>query len=254
NHPLEFYIPESWPSAEIIDRVVRKSSGQFIYVSTVMKYLDSPNHRPMKRYILSCVDDLASTLKIFGFWFFQYWDYTKSVTPYFVADLLGLEEEDLHLCLSELHSIPHIPPPQTSGLSIKVIHASLQEILVDPLRSGRYYVDEEAFHTDLAQQCLRKVNTLSISAIERSPRRSEGAQKYLLNAFISHCSRASKDSTNLKNDLMQVADLRPWCEINQPNFQYELPSLFDWISKVCYVPTDVLHFEINPSISGSHGG
>ncbi|KAF8815007.1 hypothetical protein BYT27DRAFT_7201103 [Phlegmacium glaucopus] len=260
NHPLAFYIPKSWPSAEIIDRLVRKSSGQFIYASTVMKYLDSPNHRPMKRldlimglipvdsdmpykeldalysHILSCVDDLASTLKIFGFLFFQHWDYTKSVTPYFVADLLGLDEEDVHLCLSQLHSILYIPPPQTSGLSIKVIHASLQDFLVDRLRSGRYYVDEEAFHTDLAQQCLRQleVSTSCMNTIEHSPQRlqgSSGVQEYLLTAFIYHCSRASTDSTNLKNDLMQVSDVRPLCEINRRGFHYELPSLFDWLYK-----------------------
>ncbi|KAF8815005.1 hypothetical protein BYT27DRAFT_7238561 [Phlegmacium glaucopus] len=44
NHPLAVYIPKSWPSAEIINRLVRKSSGQFIYASTVMKYLDSPQY------------------------------------------------------------------------------------------------------------------------------------------------------------------------------------------------------------------
>ncbi|KAF8815033.1 hypothetical protein BYT27DRAFT_7201133 [Phlegmacium glaucopus] len=257
-HPLAHYIPKSWPSTEIIHRLVRKSSGQFIYASTVMTYLESPKHRPMKRlnivmglipvdgdmpykeldalysHILSRVDDLSSTLKIFGFLFFRDWAYVKPVTPYFVADLLGLDAEDVHLCLSQLHSILYIPPPQASGLSIEVIHASLQDFLVDALRSGRYYVDQEAFHTDLAQQCLRKVNTLSINAIERSPRQSEGsagAQKYLLRAFIYHCCRASKDSTNLKNDLMQVSDLRPWCEFSQPFVYYDLLSLLEWLSK-----------------------
>ncbi|KAF8815031.1 hypothetical protein BYT27DRAFT_6854458 [Phlegmacium glaucopus] len=61
--------------------------------------------------------------------------------------------------------------------------------------------------------------------------RSSSVQDYLLNAFIYHCSRASADSTNLKNDLMEVSDLRPLCEINQPNFHNELPSLFDWLYK-----------------------
>ncbi|KAF8811830.1 hypothetical protein BYT27DRAFT_6437434 [Phlegmacium glaucopus] len=180
NHPLAVYIPKSWPSAEIIYRLVRKSSGQFIYASTVMKYLDSPHHRPMKRldviiglipidgdipykeldalysHILSCVDNWANTLKIFGFLFFRDWMHPDLVTPYCVAGLLDLDEEDVHLCLSELHSILYIPPPKTSGLPIKVIHASLQDFLVDTLRSGRHYVDEEAFHTYLAQQCLRQ--------------------------------------------------------------------------------------------------
>ncbi|KAF8815046.1 hypothetical protein BYT27DRAFT_7201143 [Phlegmacium glaucopus] len=41
-HPLAVYIPKSRPYARIIDRLVRKSSGQF-YASTVMKYLNSPN-------------------------------------------------------------------------------------------------------------------------------------------------------------------------------------------------------------------
>ncbi|KAF8809782.1 hypothetical protein BYT27DRAFT_6516972 [Phlegmacium glaucopus] len=275
NHRLAVYIPRSWPSAEIIDRLVRKSSGQFIYASTVMKYLESPNHRPMKRldvitglrpvdgdmpykeldalysHILSCVDDLASTLKIFGFLFFQRPNWDDNVaTPSVVADLLGLDEEDVHLCLSELHSILYIPPPKTSGLSIKVIHASLQDFLVDTLRSGIYYVDEEAFHTDLTQQCLRQVSTLSINTIERSPQRlggSSGTQEYLTKAFIYHCSRASTDSANLKGDLMQISDLRPWCVgISQHDFYNGLPSLFDWLYKVRYVPTDVLHFEINP--------
>ncbi|KAF8810394.1 hypothetical protein BYT27DRAFT_7186617 [Phlegmacium glaucopus] len=258
NHPLAVYIPQSWPSAEIIDRLVRKSSGQFIYASTVMKYLDSPNHRPMKRldviiglipvdgdmpykeldalysHILSCVDDLASTLKIFGFLFFRAWTTDPPYEVTFMADLLGLDEEDVHLCLSKLHAILYIPPPKTSGLSIGVIHASLQDFLVDTLRSGRYYVDEEAFHTYLAQQCLRQVSTSSINTIERSPQLSEGplgAREYLLKAFIHHCPRASTDSANLKDDLMQVSDLRPWCGVRPIFFYCHLPSLFDWLYK-----------------------
>ncbi|KAF8815019.1 hypothetical protein BYT27DRAFT_7227758 [Phlegmacium glaucopus] len=180
NHPLASYLPKSWPSGEIIHRLVRKSSGQFIYASTVMAYVESPKHRPTKRldiimglipvdgdipykeldalysHVLSCVDDLSSTLKIFGFLFFRDWAYAKPVTPYFVADLLGLHEEDVQLCLSQLHSILYIPPSEASGLSIEVIHASLQDFLVDALRSGKYYVDQEAFHTYLAQLCLRR--------------------------------------------------------------------------------------------------
>ncbi|KAF8809785.1 hypothetical protein BYT27DRAFT_7187671 [Phlegmacium glaucopus] len=104
-----------------------------------MKYLDSPNHRPTKRldviiglrpvdgdmpykeldalysHILSCVDDLAMTLKILGFLFFRDWISPDDiVTPYFMADLLGVDEEDVYLCLSELHSILYIPPHKTT--------------------------------------------------------------------------------------------------------------------------------------------
>ena len=179
NHQFSANIPNYWPSKEIIDRLVRKSSGQFIYASTVMKYLESPKRLPMKQldviiglrsidgdmpykeldalysYIFSCVEDLALTLKILGFLFFglRYYD---DFTPGFLALLVGLDEEDVHFHLSELHSILYIPPlPNPDELEIQPTHASLQDFLVDKLRSAKYYFDEEVFHTDLARQCVR---------------------------------------------------------------------------------------------------
>ncbi|KAJ7797670.1 hypothetical protein B0H14DRAFT_3157334 [Mycena olivaceomarginata] len=38
-----------WPSPDIIDHLVEKSSGYFIYASTIIKYIDDKNHRPAKR-------------------------------------------------------------------------------------------------------------------------------------------------------------------------------------------------------------
>ncbi|KAJ6558803.1 hypothetical protein DFH09DRAFT_527357 [Mycena vulgaris] len=38
-----------WPSEEVIDRLVRKSSGYFIYASTVIKFVDDKNHRSTQR-------------------------------------------------------------------------------------------------------------------------------------------------------------------------------------------------------------
>ena len=99
-------------------------SGQFIYTSTFIKYLQSRNHRPMKRldiitevrlvdvdalysHIFSCIKDLTTTLKMHRVVFFGYW----YATPIFWH--LCLDEEDVHLHLS-LHSIIHIPTPGTS--------------------------------------------------------------------------------------------------------------------------------------------
>ncbi|KAF8149089.1 hypothetical protein B0H34DRAFT_791593, partial [Crassisporium funariophilum] len=46
SHPS---LSTSWPSAVDINRLVDKSSGQFIYASTVIKYIDSPRHWPDER-------------------------------------------------------------------------------------------------------------------------------------------------------------------------------------------------------------
>ena len=263
NHLLASRIPESWPSEEAVNQLVRKSSGQFIYASTVMKYLDSSKHWPMKRldammglipvvgdmpykeldalysHILSCVEDLATTLKILGFLFFDRG--FDILTPNFLALLLGFDEGDIYLCLSELHSVLYIPPlPNTGGLAIRPTHASLQDFLVDKLRSGKYHLDEEAFHTDLAQQCVRQISTLSMKQALEVPSR----EKYLTYNFIHHCTCAASDNAELKNDLMQLRDLRPWLKrVYSDKYPYEVGyfykirvgDLFPWLYKVCQV-------------------
>ena len=263
NHRLAVYIPVSWPSEEIVDRLVRKSSGQFIYASTVMKYLNSPKHRPMKRldvilglipvvgdmpykeldalysHIFSCVEDLGTTLKILEFLFFGY---ESRLTPGSVAILLRLDEEDVYLHLSELHSILYIPPPpNTVNFEIRPSHASLQDFLVDKLRSGKYHLDEEAFHTDLSRQCIHQISTLSMNQALKG---LSGLEEYLTYSFIHHCVRASTSSADLKNDLMQLYDLRPWLRLMFErnlwgseflSIHYEMPFLFEWLYKVCQV-------------------
>lgn len=49
DHPLSRQLPESWPLPVDVSRLVRKSSGQFIYASTVVKYIESPRHWPTDR-------------------------------------------------------------------------------------------------------------------------------------------------------------------------------------------------------------
>jgi len=48
-HPSRGHFPISWPSVEDIRRLVRKSSGQFIFASTVAKYVNSHRHWPPDR-------------------------------------------------------------------------------------------------------------------------------------------------------------------------------------------------------------
>ena len=49
HHPLSHHLPELWPSASYVDHLVRKASGQFIYASTVMKYIELHRHWPTDR-------------------------------------------------------------------------------------------------------------------------------------------------------------------------------------------------------------
>ena len=44
-HPLGKYFPLNWPGQTAISRLVERSSGHFIYASTVIRYIRSPKHR-----------------------------------------------------------------------------------------------------------------------------------------------------------------------------------------------------------------
>ncbi|PPQ88809.1 hypothetical protein CVT25_010460, partial [Psilocybe cyanescens] len=46
-HIMHDHLPDSWPSWEDIDKLVAKSSGQFIYAATVIRYVSSPRRNPL---------------------------------------------------------------------------------------------------------------------------------------------------------------------------------------------------------------
>ena len=48
-HRLRAYIPAQWPLPDILNQLVRKSSGQFIYASIVTQYVSSIRHNPTDR-------------------------------------------------------------------------------------------------------------------------------------------------------------------------------------------------------------
>ncbi|PPQ63870.1 hypothetical protein CVT24_009496 [Panaeolus cyanescens] len=49
SHPFKHRIPADWPSLGLVYRLVERSNGQFIYASTVLKYINDHRHYPHKR-------------------------------------------------------------------------------------------------------------------------------------------------------------------------------------------------------------
>ncbi|KAF9547774.1 hypothetical protein CPC08DRAFT_769372, partial [Agrocybe pediades] len=60
-HVFKHTLPDIWPEPETIRVLVYKSSGQFIYAATVVRYVQSPRHRPHQR--LDAVLNLRPTFK-----------------------------------------------------------------------------------------------------------------------------------------------------------------------------------------------
>ena len=158
-----------------MDQLIEKSSGQFIYASTVIGYVSSIRHKPTDRldivlgirppqkdlpfaeldalymHILAGVEDVEPVLKILSFLFFGATFYPGSLDD--LEQFLTLQPGDVELYLGDLSSLVSIGPDQR----IKVLHASLQDFLVDPTPSKEFWINPRARHTAFARCCLRSL-------------------------------------------------------------------------------------------------
>jgi hypothetical protein len=170
-HPIRSYLSSSWPSSEEIDTLVYKSSGQFIYASTVVKFVSSRRHRPdhrleiildlrpkgkdlpfaeldaLYRYVLSSVEDTAMTVGIIATALTLWYEPDKAA----LTDILDLSPSDIELHLIDLGSLVEYGKD-----SLKILHASLGDFLFDESRSQELYIDRRPIHTKIAQAFLRQ--------------------------------------------------------------------------------------------------
>lgn len=185
-HPLRRFIPKSWPPIDNVMELARRSSGQFIYASSIIKYIQSPKHRPTDRlqvilglspppvnelpfaqldalyaHVFACVEDMQSVLPIFGILIITRGDddgFGKELTiPTHIEEVLSLKPGDVELLLDDLLSIISFDGP---NVPIQLLHASIADYLLDPWRSGRFYVDLGMTHEMLARGYLNVLSRM----------------------------------------------------------------------------------------------
>jgi len=177
-HRLRAYIPPEWPPSDVLKQLVRKSSGQFIYASTVIRYVSSIRHRPVDRldvilglrppqkglpfaeldtlytHILTGVEDTERVLEILSVIFFGENPrpiYEWNLRPPIIEKFLCLQPGDVELYLGELNSLVNLEPDQ----KVRILHASLTDFLVDPTRSKTFWINRQARHTAFARLCFQ---------------------------------------------------------------------------------------------------
>ncbi|KAJ6551280.1 hypothetical protein B0H19DRAFT_1378054 [Mycena capillaripes] len=160
-------VPIPWPSADIIDDLVKKSSGYFAYAFTVIKFIDDKNFRPTKRLelvvgikepdlgspfaaldqlyiqILCEVHDRPRLLKILAAILFLH-----RLSVDHLEQLLKFEEGDIRLALRGLHSVIDFSKEDDVDSHIVVHHASFLDFLQDSHRAGEFYVGGGSAVTD----------------------------------------------------------------------------------------------------------
>jgi hypothetical protein len=184
-HSRVVKLPPDWPGHEVIDYLVQKSSGHFIYPAVVIKYIQIFNKNPVDRLnvvlgLLKQINDDkpfaqldALYLHILGSIEAEH----RSTAMDVFAFTLAVSDADKAQRLSMPPSTTFNPIPSLVGENwkysllsledilikftndglVKFLHDSLSDFLLDPNRSGNYYVDVRNAHATIATHALNYI-------------------------------------------------------------------------------------------------
>jgi hypothetical protein len=169
-----------WPTAAEITYLVEKSSGQFIFAATVVKYVCSPRHRhnavarlkhvldlkqlppnaqqhpfaeldALYSLILSTREEIEITVKAAAVCL-EYPKYFNVISPEDLATVLNIDLIGVRPMLDELASLFEVDVDD----NIKPFHASFDDFLFDRSRSGNFYCDRGDIVADVISAHLRQ--------------------------------------------------------------------------------------------------
>ncbi|KAF5309472.1 hypothetical protein D9619_012443 [Psilocybe cf. subviscida] len=194
-HPLAHMLDATWPSVRDIDVIVQKSSGQFIYAATVMRFISNSSASPalslemvqgaepisvkspfshldaIYTFILSRVENQEALKDILHVSLLLQRHNTLATEAELVAVLkaynLKYNEATVPLCSVEMTSIAKYIPQE----GLVFYHASFPDYLLDHARSNSYFVDVDAFNFKIQPvlwEATRKLkrHPFNISALE----------------------------------------------------------------------------------------
>ncbi|KXN92563.1 hypothetical protein AN958_06860 [Leucoagaricus sp. SymC.cos] len=179
-------IPAGWPPMDELKVVERTVDGLFVFCSVVLKDVGNPNHSDpacrltllvsfLKRvanagtanplealdkfyfYILDDISktDFSTTWRILAHHIFmpRSGDLLKSAQA--LCNFLHIHQSTFYGALRKLHSVINIPEPEDAGKSpLRFFHASFQDFLVDPNRSGVYHIAQTKAMAEVIKSTL----------------------------------------------------------------------------------------------------
>ena len=155
------HVEQPWPREGIIDLLVQRSSGQFIYAATVLRFVGADFCSPTKHLalilkpdpiafsdldhlytqILSVYPSTVNIVQILGIIVAC----EKIDLPEVIEDILGMEKGELKLVLRGLSSL------MNENKSFEFIpsfaHASFRDYLFDSSRSGPFHVNRQEYES-----------------------------------------------------------------------------------------------------------
>ncbi|KAJ6496324.1 hypothetical protein C8R45DRAFT_985607 [Mycena sanguinolenta] len=245
-------VPSPWPALDILEDLALKSSGHFIYASTVIKFIDDKNYRPTERLDVVLQNGTAGDLEEFNSPFDAldqlYMNILSSSPrqaqllpllcaianfdfyPEMLDQLLGLADGDARLLLRGLHSVLCIPDEAAYySHPISSYHASFLDFLDDPKRAQNFYVGLDQQRINLARSLLRLFT---------------GEFQTYLDLCGDWGSRSPLASIPLITSLPPSDELLSLIQKMNPDYVFELwpnmNGLIPWLTNIPQVPEDLV--------------
>jgi len=173
-HPFGKRIPRRWPLESDLETIVKKSGGQFIYASTIIRYIESPKYNPHHRLqhvlgisssnsgedpfaelnslyqaLMSSVENVLAAIEILGIHLVK--SSSKFWTPTTVRSKFDFKGHfcslDADIVLAPLASVL-----KCEDGDIQLYHLSFAEFLLDYTRSGKYFVHPQKWQKWIVSQ------------------------------------------------------------------------------------------------------
>ena len=164
NNPILSRVEQPWPGEGIIDLLVQRSSGQFIYAATVLKFVGADFCSPTKQLelvlkpdrtafsdldqlytqILSVYPSSVNIVQVLGIII----TFEERTFPEAIEDIFGMEEGGLELVLRGLSSLMKDENLNKGSISYVIphlAHASFIDYLFDSTRSGSFLVNQQKY-------------------------------------------------------------------------------------------------------------
>ncbi|KAJ7724376.1 hypothetical protein B0H16DRAFT_1596531 [Mycena metata] len=216
-------IPAPWPPEDVIELLVQKSGGQFLYAALVVKYVEDGAGNPDERlrkvvlaavssssvsagftptdqlyhHILSAHPDPAALLRILGPLVVLY----APLPERDLELLIGVSAGSVQGTLRGMQSLVDVPNPDPTRVSphrVRIPQASTAEFLVDIHRALMFWVDRGRYHAIMVQGCIRY-----LLAMDGAEYINLSSYQYVRRKWIRHLVQATP-SPELLDDLCEL--------------------------------------------------
>ena len=180
-------LPDPWPSNKDLMALTKKSSGLFIFASTLVRFIESGHHMPDERLQLivtlpdstvlegrAGVDSLyaqilehafsgiretavfANLRRVLGAVILAFNPLSREQ----IARILRINSSLIPMTLRHLHSVLLVP--SANSKEIRIFHKSFSDFLQDSNRcsDSRFFIDSPLYHGDMAFGCLELLKKL----------------------------------------------------------------------------------------------